>query len=110
MSEFEVLSDETGFPIRSLPGTTKWLRYLSWAAILAGVAISKWMHSSVPFSIVLGIGVTVYLLTALSVSCPHCKRSLISRMQTEGRGRERAYYDCPDCKVTWKSEITHEDD
>jgi hypothetical protein len=75
-----------------------------------GLCVSAWLKNWVPFLVALPACLALHVFIPYAVFCPQCKRALMSRMQGEGQGRRRAYYDCPDCKITWESEIVEEDD
>ena len=59
------------------------------------------------FIVIVGI---LVVSIACSVTCPKCKNRLNPREVAEGVKRERLYYDCPTCQISWRSEVINQDD
>ena len=110
MTEPAYISETTGFPVRTMPGPTRWLKPASSVVAIFAFVTYGFSGSLIPLFIAVAAGLGVVVSIACRVRCPHCRARLTPREQDEGYKRERLYYDCPECRITWKSEIVNDYD
>ena len=111
MTDSQVISEVTGFPVKPMPGPTRWLQRRFWPWILLpGFLITGFTGSFIPFTIAIGVALVVTSSIVCHVRCPKCKCRLSPREFAETKYRRRLYYDCSTCHITWESELVNEDD
>ena len=109
MVDSPLISEVTGFPVKRMPGPTRWLhRSLPWV-VTAGGSIAFFTGSYIPLIVTVVLGLAMVVVVACHVRCPQCRAPLDVRKLAETKSRRRLYYDCPRCRITWESELVDED-
>lgn len=111
MTESHITSEVTGFPVKPMPGPTRWLqRRFWWIMSMAGFLLTAWTSSCLPFWIAVAVTLVVTISIVCHIRCPQCRRRLDYRYVEERPGYKRLYYDCEACRTTWQSELINQDD
>jgi hypothetical protein len=110
MKEPLIISEVTGFPVKPMPGASRWLQRRFWPlTALVGFVAMLVTGSYIPFFVSVVVALVVTIAIVCHVRCPLCKSPLASREVAETKDRRRLYYDCSKCQVTWQSELVNED-
>jgi len=111
MADSHVISEVTGFPVKPMPGPTRWLQRRFWPWILIpGFLITVLTGSYIPVAVAIAVALVVTSSIVCHVRCPQCKCRLSHREFAETKTRRRLYYDCSTCQITWESELVNEGD
>src|SRR5882762_3249399 len=101
MSDSHVISEVTGFPVKPMPGPTRWLQRHFWPWILIpGFLITVLTGSYIPVAVAIAVALVVTSSIVCHVRCPQCKCRLSHREFAETKTRRRLYYDCSTCQIT----------
>src|SRR5689334_16028079 len=110
MTEPQIVSEVTGFSVKSMRGPSRWLRRFCLVLFVVAFIVTAWTESCIPFVIAVVIGLIVTVSIVCYIRCPQCRSRLSPREFHETQDRRRLYYDCSACQITWRSELVNEDD
>ncbi|MBF0548420.1 MAG: hypothetical protein HQM08_28550 [Candidatus Riflebacteria bacterium] len=101
---------DPGFPVRPLPGYAKWVARSGWIVFI-GFSLSAYYQTIIWF-ILSGIAYIFFIKSIVcTITCPHCKRNLVPprEVDEEGQGDKVLYYDCPNCQISWRSDLVNKE-
>jgi hypothetical protein len=110
MTESHIVSEITGFPVKPMPGPTRWLRRrFCWVMMMTGVLLTACTGSYIPFVVSIAITLAVTISIVCHIRCPQCSQRLEYREVKETVYCKRLYYDCQTCRITWQSELVNDE-
>lgn len=104
------VSSDTEYRVLQLPTLTRWRQQgLAPLALLAGVLWLVATDGATGFVVCIILAGILGVFFSYGLRCPHCRRRLQGRRVPETRTVDRIHYDCPDCRIEWRSTILESD-
>jgi hypothetical protein len=92
---------EPSFPVRRMSRLPRWYEWVFSIGCLGTMGLVGWFNNSwfgvIPFLLVVFLGWHRHT----RIRCPQCSRRLRASVVTLDSHRDRFYYDCRDCQITW---------